>query len=687
MAPKRGLKRKAAGPVDATDNSTNGNATFKVPRLTPPDPKTWPGWVEVESEPAFFNRMLEQLGAKGVQVQELWSPEDQIPFLPQPIHGFIFLFRYQDSDQAEVSDSSNTDHVWFAKQVPDHACATIAMLNIINNIPALIVGPELRNFKDATRDQSPEARGQAINNFDFARQIHNSFATENDLLEADLLMQQKLKKRLAIEKALATKRAKKEAHEKALQDAAADESPTNADQHQSNEAAQDADSKSDKSTTETHESKFMGPAQDTDNKSDKATINDDQNTSAEAAQDAASKSDKSTTKPDQSTSTEAAQGTDTKPDKSTTNDDQDQSNVTTQDAPSKSCKPATNGNESTPLRRSSRNKKSTEDSANNADGAFNPDSKRKAKTSNNNQPESEPKPDSEQSTPTRKSLRSRKPTNNQTADTSATSTAKAESTTAQRNKNKRKADDDIDAHDDNGDAQPRRSGRSRKKPKTYADEAGDEEPQLDETFGFHFNAIIPVQNDVVKVDGLDPQPTILGSFGAGESWVDAALPHIRARMAQFQGKSIEFNLMAVIHDPILEDRQFLLENVKMLHEIDTRLAAIVEDWYELEGGDTAPALLTVDRLPSLEFEISRADVAASGVAADKMAEIEGQAEDLHELLVLRKRAISRQGVLRESISEAIAAKRNAFALARENQLKNDAYGPLTEELLKKHASK
>ena len=71
-------------------------------------------------------------------------------------------------------------------------------------------------------------------------------------------------------------------------------------------------------------------------------------------------------------------------------------------------------------------------------------------------------------------------------------------------------------------------------------------------------------------------------------WVDAALPHIMGRMDSLQGMSIEFNLMAVHHDSILEDRRDLAQNVKTLNEIHSKLDAIVEDWYELEGGETQP---------------------------------------------------------------------------------------------------
>lgn len=104
--------------------------------------------------------------------------------------------------------------VWFANQVPDFACASVAMLNVVNNIPGLQMGKEMRDFKTFTTDLDPMARGDAIDGFDFLKRIHNSFARETDLLIANMHMRDKMnraKKRQAIIQAQATKKAKKAA--------------------------------------------------------------------------------------------------------------------------------------------------------------------------------------------------------------------------------------------------------------------------------------------------------------------------------------------------------------------------------------------------------------------------------------------------------------------------------------------
>lgn len=61
-------------------------------------------------------------------------------------------------------------------QTVDNACASVALLNIINNIPNIDIGDNLRAFKEFTQDFTPALRGEAIANYDFVKKIHNSFA-------------------------------------------------------------------------------------------------------------------------------------------------------------------------------------------------------------------------------------------------------------------------------------------------------------------------------------------------------------------------------------------------------------------------------------------------------------------------------------------------------------------------------
>lgn len=61
-------------------------------------------------------------------------------------------------------------------QTASNACASVALLNIVNNIKGIDLGENLRSFKDFTMPFTPALRGDAISNFEFVKRIHNSFA-------------------------------------------------------------------------------------------------------------------------------------------------------------------------------------------------------------------------------------------------------------------------------------------------------------------------------------------------------------------------------------------------------------------------------------------------------------------------------------------------------------------------------
>ncbi|KAF2166239.1 hypothetical protein M409DRAFT_66722 [Zasmidium cellare ATCC 36951] len=499
MPPKRGQKRKANG-ANATSSTKNGS------ELAPPDRNSWQGWVEMESEPAFFNVMLKDMGVRGVRIQEVYSMDpDILATLPQPVHAFIFLFRYRTEDEENSSTGSNQDHIWFANQIPDFACASVAMLNIVNNFPGLQMGKELRDFKDFTKDMSPMKRGDAIDSFDFVRRIHNSFATENDILNANMHTKAKVdkfKKKQAAAKALETKRAKK-----AAQEAKYDEE----------------DSK--------------------------------------------------------------------KPAKSSTRGKQ---------RPVKETTTSANISKSR-TRRSSRSTKVD--------------------------------PDDEYG---------------------STTTTKAKGKV-----------NGIKDEDDGESTGLRRSGRARKPPKKMAS-ARDEEDEP--AAGFHFIAYMPVGDHVWKLDGLDKHPHDMGSFGLDGNgadggtgnWVDVASPAMMQRMEDLAGSEIEFNLMAVVHDPTVNESRQLLENIKTLLAVDTKLDGVFDDWRSMEGAETVKDVVTGI---SPEFDITQADIDAAELPPDKEEKITAE-DDLLKLIEFRGRVITEQKFLRGSLREAMMSTKDDDEKAR-----------------------
>ncbi|KAB8532593.1 hypothetical protein FH972_025538 [Carpinus fangiana] len=156
---------------------------------TPADKSRWQGFCEIDSDPAYFSVMLEEFGVRGIRVREVYSLDaDILAFLPRPIHGLIFLFKYR-ADDATKQEASCPDHVWFANQTHDQACATVALLNIVNNIDGADLGEHLQSFRDFTDDFTPALRGDAIGSFEFVKNVHNSFARKMDMLNIDLARQ------------------------------------------------------------------------------------------------------------------------------------------------------------------------------------------------------------------------------------------------------------------------------------------------------------------------------------------------------------------------------------------------------------------------------------------------------------------------------------------------------------------
>jgi ubiquitin carboxyl-terminal hydrolase L5 len=67
-------------------------------------------------------------------------------------------------------------HIWFANQVTSNSCATVALLNMVSNIPSLELGDEILRLKDFTQPFKPSLKGELVANFDFIKRVHNSFA-------------------------------------------------------------------------------------------------------------------------------------------------------------------------------------------------------------------------------------------------------------------------------------------------------------------------------------------------------------------------------------------------------------------------------------------------------------------------------------------------------------------------------
>ncbi|XP_033643262.1 ubiquitin carboxyl-terminal hydrolase isozyme L5-like [Asterias rubens] len=140
-------------------------------------------WCLIESDPAVFTELIRGFGVTGVQVEEIWTLDDETGLgRLKPVHGLIFLFKWQAGEEPSgaVVQDSRMDKIFFAKQVITNACATQAILSVLLNCQHedIDLGKKLSEFKDFTSSFDPTMKGLSISNSEVIKQVHNSFARQ-----------------------------------------------------------------------------------------------------------------------------------------------------------------------------------------------------------------------------------------------------------------------------------------------------------------------------------------------------------------------------------------------------------------------------------------------------------------------------------------------------------------------------
>lgn len=188
-------KRKAAVKAEEAIASTQEDLTLLseiLGRMEPAEKNKYQGWVELESDPSFFQAMLYEMGAGDIKIMEFFTTDPEaLSILPKPVHGLVFLYQCGDSDESAEERHDCPEGLWFANQTTANACATVALMNVAMNVANANFGPELQTFKDETASLSSPHKGHTLNTNEFIRSIHNTLARRTQLFSEELLVKNK----------------------------------------------------------------------------------------------------------------------------------------------------------------------------------------------------------------------------------------------------------------------------------------------------------------------------------------------------------------------------------------------------------------------------------------------------------------------------------------------------------------
>lgn len=113
-------------------------------------------------------------------VDDLYSLEPDALAALQPIHALIFLFKWIPTTADAPLPRAGADDPdfagFFAHQVVNNACATLAVMNALGNIPLLNGGAQLSQLLEFTQGMDPQSAGLSITSADWLREVHNSLS-------------------------------------------------------------------------------------------------------------------------------------------------------------------------------------------------------------------------------------------------------------------------------------------------------------------------------------------------------------------------------------------------------------------------------------------------------------------------------------------------------------------------------
>lgn len=133
-------------------------------------------WQLIESDPGLFTELVERIGAVGVEFDEVLSVDATELSQINGLYGVLLLFNHATAPVERAGMPQPDAPVWFAHQVVNNACATLALLHMVMNI-SVPHGEILDRLGEFTADFDPSIRGQVVAGDETLRELHNSMSS------------------------------------------------------------------------------------------------------------------------------------------------------------------------------------------------------------------------------------------------------------------------------------------------------------------------------------------------------------------------------------------------------------------------------------------------------------------------------------------------------------------------------
>ena len=133
-------------------------------------------WFPIEKSPEVFTQLINNLGVKGVHVEEILS-YDSLENSNNQIYGLIFISKYIKNIIETPNIISNYDKdLFFSKQLLENQNATQALLSIIlNNEDKIEIGQNLKEIKLNMNGMDYIKKGIFLSNCEILKKEHNKF--------------------------------------------------------------------------------------------------------------------------------------------------------------------------------------------------------------------------------------------------------------------------------------------------------------------------------------------------------------------------------------------------------------------------------------------------------------------------------------------------------------------------------